>query len=334
MTRGKTKRQLLEELEALKKTESLHRLLVENIGDVFWIRDLNLQFTYLSPSVTALTGYTPEEAMALPMVKAYSPESIQNALAALQEELALEESGNPDGQRTRKLEMEGLAKDGSSVWTESVITFMRDAAGKPIGILGISRDITERKQHEQTIRQLAFFDYLTGLPNRRLLADRFLLAKGQSRRAGKGLGLLLLDLDRFKEVNDRFGHHWGDQLLKAVGGRLTEILRNVDTVARLGGDEFTVLLPETAQADDAVKVAEKILDTFQTPFRIEGQELAMTTSIGLAGCPRDGSELDGLLKKADIALYQAKDLGRNRYQIYGRRKYGPELEVKLHRLGA
>jgi diguanylate cyclase (GGDEF)-like protein len=215
-----------------------------------------------------------------------------------------------------------------------VITFMRDAAGKPIGILGISRDVTERKQHEQTIRQLAFFDYLTGLPNRRLLADRFLLAKGQSRRAGKGLGLLLLDLDQFKEVNDRFGHHWGDQLLKSVGERLTDILRNVDTVARLGGDEFTVLLPETAQADDALKVAEKILAAFQDPFRIEGHELAMTTSIGLAVCPRDASDLDGLLKKADIALYEAKDLGRNRYQVYGKRKSGPEPEVKLHRLGA
>jgi diguanylate cyclase (GGDEF)-like protein/PAS domain S-box-containing protein len=329
---GKTKKQLLEELEALRETERLHRLLVENIGDVFWIRDLNLQFTYLSPSVTALTGYTPEEAMALPMVKTYTPETIQSALEIFQEELALEAAGTPEENRTRRLEMEGFAKDGSRIWSESVITFMRDAAGQVTGILGISRNITERKQHEQIIHQLAFFDYLTGLPNRRLLADRFLLAKGQSRRAGKGLGLLLLDLDQFKEVNDRCGHHWGDLLLKAVGERLSDLLRNVDTVARLGGDEFTILLPETAQVDDAVKVAEKILEAFQTPFRIEGQELAITTSIGGAVCPRDGSDLEILLKKADRALYQAKHQGRNRFQDYGRGAV-PEAEIPLHRLG-
>lgn len=330
---GKTKRQLLEELEALKKIESLHRRLVEHIGDVFWIRDLNLQFTYLSPSVTALTGYTPEEALALPLVKTYTPESIQTALNALQEELALEASGNGDLNRTRKLEMEGFAKDGARVWTESIITFLRDGDGKPSGILGISRNITDRKQHEQTIRQLAFFDYLTGLPNRRLLADRFLLASGQSRRAGKGLGLLLLDLDRFKEMNDRFGHHGGDQLLKAAGERLAGILRNVDTVARLGGDEFTILLPETAGADDAVKVAEKVLEAFRTPFLIEGREMTVTTSIGLAVCPRDGSDLDGLLKKADIALYRAKDLGRNRYQVYRDVNSRPGTEVPRHQRG-
>jgi diguanylate cyclase (GGDEF)-like protein/PAS domain S-box-containing protein len=332
MERGKTKKQLLEELGALKETERLHRLLVENIGDVFWIRDLNLQFTYLSPSVTTLTGYTPEEAMALPMVKTYTPESIQNALEVFQEELALEATGTREWNRTRRMEMEGFAKDGSRVWTESVITFMRDAAGKTTGILGISRNITERKQHEQIIHQLAFFDYLTGLPNRRLLADRFLLAKGQSRRAGKGMGLLLLDLDQFKEVNDRCGHHCGDQLLKAVGERLSDLLRNVDTVARLGGDEFTILLPETAQADDAMQVAEKILEAFQAPFRIDGLDLAITTSIGVAVCPRDGSDLETLLKKADRALYQAKDRGRNRFLDYGQ-AVNPESEVRVHRWG-
>ncbi|MBI5582443.1 MAG: GGDEF domain-containing protein [Deltaproteobacteria bacterium] len=333
MTKGKTKKQLLEELEALQETERLHRLLVEHIGDVFWIRDLNLQFTYLSPSVTALTGYTPEEAMSLPLVKTYTPESIQKALAALQEEQALEASGTGETNRTRKLEMEGYAKDGSRVWTESVITFLRAADGKVTGILGISRDITERKQHEEVIRQLAFFDYLTGLPNRRLLADRFLLAKGQSRRAGKGLGLLLLDLDRFKEINDRFGHHWGDQLLIAVGERLGALLRNVDTVARLGGDEFAVLLPETALAADAVKVAEKIIEAFHAPFQVDGQQLSITTSIGLAACPQDGSELDELLKKADTALYEAKDLGRNRFQDYGQLASGLKPEVRLYRVG-
>ena len=335
--RKKTKVQLLEELEAqqrriavlekinarkgktiegLKEVERQYRLLVENIGDVIWIRDFNLRFTYLSPSVVQLTGFTPEEAMALPLEKVYTPELIHKAAQAFQEELALEAGGKKKRHRTRKLEMEGFARDGSRVWTELVMTFLRDSKGTPIGILGISRDVTERKRYLEQIHQSAFYDFLTGLPNRRLLADRFHLAKGQSRRAQKGLGLLLLDLDRFKEVNDRWGHLFGDKLLKAVGHRLAGLLRHVDTVARMGGDEFVILLPEIARAEDAGKVAEKIREAFQVPFRVDGQDLFITTSLGLAVFPQDGEELEELLKKSDIALYRAKDQGRNSFQYY------------------
>ncbi len=303
-------------LEALRETEVRYRLLVENIGDVIWIRDMNLGFTYLSPSVYKMTGYRPDEAMALPLEKAYTPESLERVVKVFQEELALEAVPNKDLARTRKMELEGLGKDGSRIWTESIMTFIRDPQGLPVGILGISRDITERKHHEEAIRQLAFYDTLTGLPNRRLLYDRFSQARGQAQRNQKGLGLLLLDLDRFKEVNDTFGHPLGDRLLKTIALRLMGLLRGIDTVARLGGDEFLVLVPELGGPKDAVTVAQKILEAFETPFPVEEQRISITVSLGVAIYPQDGEEIDELMKKADTAMYRAKDMGRNTYQFY------------------
>jgi diguanylate cyclase (GGDEF)-like protein/PAS domain S-box-containing protein len=303
-------------LEALRETEQRYRLLVENIGDVIWIRDMSLRFTYLSPSVSKMTGYRPEEAMALPLEKAYTPESLEQAIKIFQEELALEAAQTHDFARTRKMELEGLGKDGSRIWTESIMTFIRDPQGLPVGILGISRDITERKQHEEAIRQLAFYDTLTGLPNRRLLYDRFSQAREQAQRNQKGLGLLLLDLDRFKEVNDTFGHPLGDRLLKSVALRLMSLLRGIDTIARLGGDEFLVLIPELGGLEDVATVAQKILGAFESPFPVEEQMISITGSLGVAMFPQDGQEIDELMKKADTAMYRAKDKGRDNYQFY------------------
>jgi diguanylate cyclase (GGDEF)-like protein/PAS domain S-box-containing protein len=303
-------------LEALRETEQRYRLLVENIGDVIWIRDMNLRFTYLSPSVTKMTGYRPEEAMALPLEKAYTPESLGQAVKIFQEEMVLEAAEPKDLARTRKMELEGLGKDGVRIWTESIMTFIRDPQGLPVGILGISRDITERKHHEEAIRQLAFYDSLTGLPNRRLLYDRFSQAREQAQRNHKGLGLLLLDLDRFKEVNDTFGHPLGDRLLKTIALRLMGLLRGIDTIARLGGDEFLILVPELGGPEDAATVAQKTLRAFESPFPVEEQRISITASLGGAMYPQDGQEIDELMKKADTAMYRVKDQGRNNYHFY------------------
>jgi diguanylate cyclase (GGDEF)-like protein/PAS domain S-box-containing protein len=189
-----------------------------------------------------------------------------------------------------------------------------DSKGNIVGAIESIRDVSERKQMEETVKWLAFHDGLTGLPNRRLFSDRLTMALAHVRRTRKKLGVMILDLDKFKHINDALGHPVGDRLLRVVGERLTKILRKEDTVARMGGDEFILLLPEISRADDVILVAERILALFTEPVDVDGHELHVTTSIGFALYPENGEDGDSLIKNADIALYVAKDRGRNRYE--------------------
>jgi diguanylate cyclase (GGDEF)-like protein/PAS domain S-box-containing protein len=174
----------------------------------------------------------------------------------------------------------------------------------------------ERKQAAETIRHLAYHDSLTSLPNRMLFRDRFLHALALAHRKKEMLAMLFLDLDRFKKINDTLGHAAGDRLLQAVAERLKKTLREGDTIARLGGDEFMILLSGVKAVEDAAKVAEKILYAIRPAFMIDGHELHITTSIGISLYPYDGQDTDTLVKNADIALYRAKEYGRNNYQLY------------------
>jgi diguanylate cyclase (GGDEF)-like protein len=174
----------------------------------------------------------------------------------------------------------------------------------------------ERKRAEETIRQLAYHDFLTGLPNRRLFHDRLNVEIARAHRNRQKLAVMLLDLDNFKDVNDTLGHSVGDQLLQAVGERLTSLLRQSDTVARMGGDEFMLILPESDGDEDAVAVAVKVLEAFRKPFEFDGHEIRITTSVGIALYPDDGEDWDTLMKNVDIAMYRAKDRGRDNVQRY------------------
>lgn len=185
-----------------------------------------------------------------------------------------------------------------------------------LSILTIFRDITERKRTEEIIKQMAYHDPLTHLPNRSLFSDRLNLEIARARRHRQKLALMMLDLDHFKQVNDTLGHDVGDQLLQAVSTRLTSAVRENDTVARLGGDEFALLLPEIVRVEDAARIAEKIVKSFQNPLVLRDHELRVTTSVGIALYPDDGEEEGVLMKKADIAMYYAKQKGRNSYQIH------------------
>jgi diguanylate cyclase (GGDEF)-like protein len=149
-----------------------------------------------------------------------------------------------------------------------------------------------------------------------LFVDRLKLAIAQTQRTRKKLAVMLLDLDQFKDINDLHGHNVGDQLLRSVGKRLTELLRKSDIVSRMGGDEFFLLLPELTQGKDAATIAQKIMKAFREPFVFDGHKLSITTSIGIALYPDDGEQVDILLINADIAMYQAKGKGRNNYQRY------------------
>jgi diguanylate cyclase (GGDEF)-like protein len=201
-------------------------------------------------------------------------------------------------------------------FTELSASLIKDAEGKPIGFRGISRDITERKHLEEKIQQMAFHDSLTGLPNRKLFSDRLGIALAQAQRNQKKVGIAMLDLDNFKGVNDTLGHDVGDILLQAAAERLSAALRKSDTVARFGGDEFVLIIPDLKAREDAIQVAQKIVDSFCKPFLIDTHQLVVTTSIGIAVYPHDGTDEGMLLKNADIAMYQAKQAGRARYQLY------------------
>jgi len=176
--------------------------------------------------------------------------------------------------------------------------------------------IEQRKQAEDRIRHLAYHDALTGLPNRALMQDRLGAALAQARRHNRMLALLFLDLDRFKQINDVEGHAVGDHVLQGVAERLKGIVRDADTVARVGGDEFTVLLPEISLAQDAVSVADRILQDLRQPVTVDHREFHATTSMGIAFYPDDAEEADSLLRCADIAMYRAKEQGRDNYQFH------------------
>ena len=176
--------------------------------------------------------------------------------------------------------------------------------------------ITERELSEEKIQSMAYHDSLTGLPNRNLFSDRLGIALAQAERNQKKVGVAMLDLDKFKDVNDTLGHDVGDLLLKAATERLSAALRKGDTIARFGGDEFVLILPDLKTIENAIQVVQKIVDSFCKPFLIDTRQLIVTTSIGIAVYPNDGTDEAMLLKNADIAMYQAKQAGRARFQLY------------------
>jgi diguanylate cyclase (GGDEF)-like protein len=197
---------------------------------------------------------------------------------------------------------------------ECINSPLPNSAGR-VATLEISRDITERKRMEEAIRHLAYHDVLTGLPNRALLSERLALELTQRGRRGSKLAVMLLDLDGFKDINDRLGHTVGDLFLRGMGTRLTDLLHEDHMVVRMGGDEFVLVLPGVSE-QDVTDLARSVLAAVEKPLMIEGHELHVTTSIGVAISPDDGEDVDTLLRKADIALYRAKNRGRDTYQVY------------------
>jgi diguanylate cyclase (GGDEF)-like protein/PAS domain S-box-containing protein len=209
-----------------------------------------------------------------------------------------------------------LRPDGQLLWLEDRVRAVRDAQSRLIRFDGVTSDISKRKAGEARIEYLANYDELTGLPNRNLLADRIVQSIARAGRSVQRLALLFLDLDRFKLINDGYGHPFGDRLLTDVGRRLKQAVRTSDTVARLGGDEFLVLVTDLARTDDASNHARRLIAALAEPFDIEGHRIHVTASIGISIYPDDGDSSETLLKNADTAMYRAKEHGRDAYQFY------------------
>lgn len=221
-------------------------------------------------------------------------------------------------------EFHNKRKDGSLFWEHASISPVRNEAGDISHFLAIKEDITDRKRYEEQLQHLATHDNLTGLANRALLQDRLEQSILFAKRSGRLVAALLLDLDRFKIINDSLGHSFGDRLLQIAADRLRESVRGADTVARLGGDEFVILLAEVANEEDVGKVAKKILDRLTAPFQIADREITVTASLGISIYPQDGEDEETLIRNADIAMYQAKEEG-NAFRLYA-----PEMNIVVH----
>ena len=221
-------------------------------------------------------------------------------------------------------------RDNKPIWVLENVTLL-ESAGGPEQLEGTIIDITEQKTAREQMEHQAYHDVLTDLPNRLLFHDRITVALAHARRTGRGVAVMFLDLDQFKLVNDTLGHTIGDRLLQAVASRLVSSVRAEDTVARIGGDEFTVLLADVADRRGAGVVAQKILDTVRVPVKIDSHDLLVTTSVGIAIFPDDGTEAETLLRNADRAMYRAKEMGRNNFQYATPMLSGPDQRLTMQR---
>lgn len=215
-----------------------------------------------------------------------------------------------------EFEYRAIQADGTVRWMSANARLSYGKNGIPFRMIGTTVDITERKRLEEEITHMAHHDMLTGLPNKRLFQDIVNLEMAQARRNRRRLALLFLDLDRFKEINDTFGHNAGDELLREVSKRIRTEIRKSDVAARIGGDEFNIILPDIVRAEDITRIARKIMDSFKHTFTVAGYHLEITASIGISVYPDDAEDMTILFRYADIAMYHAKELGRNTFQFY------------------
>ena len=285
--------------------------LLDKAQDAIVVRDLEHRIIFWNKSAERLYGWSQLQALG---------QSISELLC---EELAHFEHATQivleHGEWTGEIEQ--CHRDGSTIEVEGRCTLVRGDDGKPQSILSINTDIRQRKANEREIQRLAFYDALTGLPNRILLMDRMHQALATAQRRQQGGALLFIDLDNFKTLNDTLGHDQGDLLLQQVAQRISTCVRSVDTVARLGGDEFVVMLEELSAkphelAFHARRVAEKILTTLSVPYALTSHKYRSTPSIGVAPFYSDSSSVGELLKQADLAMYQAKSAGRNTLRFF------------------
>jgi diguanylate cyclase (GGDEF)-like protein/PAS domain S-box-containing protein len=305
----------------LQHSEQLHRFLVEQSPDLIFTLDREGRFTFINGRVNSLLGYAPEELVGEDYSRIVDPRDHEHVQYAFNERRVGERAtSNLEVRFKRKPSMPRAA--GGPIMTailssqgvyESSLNGSSEAF---LGTSGVARDISERKKAEETISFQAFHDLLTKLPNRILFVDRLEMAIAQAARRKEKLAVMFLDIDRFKLVNDSYGHPIGDQLLRKFAVRVRNCLRTGDTLARQGGDEFTALLPTISTLEDAHVVAEKILAELRRPFTLGQSQFLATSSIGIAIYPDNGTTAEDLIRCADVAMYQVKDKGKNGYLVF------------------
>jgi len=295
--------------QALLASESLYQSILHALPDAVVVTDLHGIIRHASPAAVNMMRCTQEaQLQGRDIADFRDPAETPRALANIAAMFEGVYNGAEEYRVTRV--------DGSVLDTEINAEIVRNAQGQPDGLIFVVRDISERKKVEAHIRHMAQHDTLTGLANRALFSDRLQRAIASARRDQTQLALMFIDLDHFKPVNDDYGHATGDLLLQQVAWRLSACVRASDTVARIGGDEMVVLLRDVDSTAHTLDVAEKIRASLAQPFDIGGHRLNISGSLGVALYPEHGQDADTLVKHADAAMYQAKDMGRDRVQLY------------------
>ncbi len=306
-TRRLLEQRVLERTAELEKAHQQLDAMIQCAPLAIYTRDRHSIVTSWNPAAERMFGWSAEEIVgrqipSVPRDRLQEHEEMKRRVLA--------------GETLMQTEVVRQRRDGRRIYLNMTIAPMRDSAGSITGYLTIAADISERKEAEQRIEFLAYHDVLTGLPNRLLLRDRVDQAMAQADRHHKHVALLFMDLDNFKQINDTLGHDTGDLLLKEVTQRLNQCIRDTDTVSRQGGDEFVILLRDLADGQAAVPVLDKLMEHMQRPFALDGNELTTSVSVGVAVYPEDGRTFDTLMKKADMAMYQAKENGRATYHFF------------------
>jgi diguanylate cyclase (GGDEF)-like protein/PAS domain S-box-containing protein len=310
--------------DRLAHSERLHRYMVDNSPDLIYILNLKGEFSFVNDSVTKLLGYDKSDLLGKHYSQFIADEDRMKAEYLFNErrrasrsnrmvELGLKcnstDPSKPFDVSVRPIELSSMGIYSVDIKdSKKVVTYQ--------GTYGVARDISSRKKAEKLITFQAYHDLLTKLPNRAMLLDRLDLAVKQSVRTKETLIVMFLDLDRFKLINDSFGHVVGDQLLVEVAGRLKQEIRTGDTLARLGGDEFMLLLPQPTSRAQAESVAQKLIESLRQPFFLRSKEVYINVSIGIAVFPDDSADINTLITNADMAMYEVKSTGKNGYTFY------------------
>lgn len=284
------------------------RQILDQVNIATWSFDPYKGNYFFSSSIEKISSYSSQDLMIKPELWAKMVHPYDSLLVR-------EANNDLLAGRKSMLEYRIMLADGKVKWIQRLGIPIKDQSGKLTRITGLIIDISEQKQMEENMKQMAYYDALTGLANRSMFEYYFTHCQASSRHFNQNLAIIFIDLDSFKRVNDELGHNAGDILLKLVATRLKYLLRGNDLLSRLGGDEFVVLLTRVSR-ESLIAVAQRIIGTFAEPFEVEGHRLTIGASLGISIYPDDGGDLETLMHNADQAMYRAKKQGKNNYRFY------------------
>lgn len=308
--RKNLEQKLLLQFETLQENERTHKLVLDGANDAIWQCNIETKHIYISKKWANISGYDIDDVI--------NAKKIKNIIYAQDIENIKSDYNNYICQKTLFFQSEFRikTKDKDYKWVYVRGKALRNEEGKPIKLAGSLTDITERKNIESQMRQMAYFDSLTNLPNKTFFMSRLESVIKESIAVNNKGAVIFVDLDNLKKINDTLGHDYGNQLLKIVSNVLEFSVNESNNVARIGGDEFLILLPNISNRNDVVKVCKKIIDTFKNPIELGEKNIYTSASMGISVFPEDGNDIDVLLKNADTAMYKSKTKGKNKYSFF------------------